>query len=76
MATSEGTEASECGDAGWGGDLVVSGAWSGAFRFRPGAIVGLVWGGTVVRWKGRLLQAVAITTYLGSTSICDGRRLR
>jgi hypothetical protein len=44
MATSEGTEASECGEAGCGGDLVVSGAWSGAFRFRPGAIVGLVWG--------------------------------
>jgi hypothetical protein len=42
MATSEGAEARECGDAGRGGDLVV---WSGAFRFRPGGMVGLVWGG-------------------------------
>lgn len=61
MATSEGAEASECGDAGRGGDLV---AWTGPFPFRPGGIVGLVWGGgMVVRWKGRLLQPVAITTY-------------
>jgi hypothetical protein len=60
MATSEGAEASECGDAGRGGDLV---AWTGPFPFRAGGIVGLVSGGMVVRWKGRLLQAVAITTY-------------
>jgi len=61
MATSEGAGASECGEAGRaGGDLAICGAW---FRFRTGGIVEFVREAMVVRWKGRLLQAVAITTY-------------